>query len=89
MSSGQIQVIEKKDGSYVVSGASISSIKSLGDDTGDMSHQLKEAIQKVDIMSEQYGKYLASKQYIDGFILFGIFFCVGLLIGRLLDGIFK
>lgn len=89
MSSGQIQVIEKKDGSYVVSGSSISSLNSLGEDTGDLNQQLNEVTQKVDIMTEQYSKYLASKQYIDGFILFGIFFCVGLLIGRLLDGIFK
>lgn len=89
MSSGQIEVIEKKDGSYVVSGTSISSLNCLSEDTGDLNQQLTAVTQKVDFMTEEYSKYLASKQYIDGFILFGIFFCVGLLIGRLLDGIFK
>lgn len=89
MTDGQIEVIEKKDGSYVVSGASISSLNGLNDSGEDMKQQINEIQQKVDIMTNGYTQYLASKQYLDGFILFGVFVLVGLMIGRLLDGLFK
>lgn len=82
----KVVVLENKDGSYVVTGSSITSLTS---NLNDTSNEIKVLEQKIDNLSETYGDYLASKQYLDGFIVFGIFVLVGLLIGRFLYGLFN
>ena len=86
------KVKENSDGSYTISG-NISGIKSdLDSVSGDMTdmrsdeQKLKEMVPEVKELSQDY---LKSKQQIDGFLIFGIFVLVGLLVGRFLYGIFK
>lgn len=82
----KVVVLENKDGSYIVTGSSITSLTS---NLNDTSNEIKVLEQKIDNLSENYGDYLASKQYLDGFIVFGIFVLVGLLIGKFLYGLFN
>ena len=93
-------VKENSDGSYTISGSdattifqNFSDIKSdLDSVSGDMSEmksdeqKLREMVPEIKELSQDY---LKSKQQIDGFLIFGIFVLVGLLVGRLLYGIFK
>lgn len=82
MTDGEIVVTENSDGSYAVSGSSIGTLSDICDDTS-------EFMKKVDTMGQEYQKYLTQKTQLDSWILFGVFFLVGLFIGRLLDGLFN
>lgn len=83
-----VKIIENKDGSYAITGSAINSLTN-NLNNSSINDQITEVSQKVDILSEEYSKYLASKQNIDAFICFGIFFFCGLMIGRLLNGLFN
>lgn len=82
MTDGEIVVTENSDGSYAVSGSSIATLSDLSDDSSKL-------MQKVDTMGQEYEKYLIQKTQLDSWILFGVFFLVGLFIGRLLNGLFN
>ena len=86
MKDNKVVVLENKDGSYIVTGSSITSVTS---NLNDTSNEIKVLEQKIDNLSVTYGDYLTSKQYLDGFIVFGIFVLVGLLIGKFLYGLFN
>lgn len=93
-------VKENSDGSYTISGSDVSTIfenisgikSDLDSVSGDMSYmktdeqKFKEMVLEVKDLSHDY---LKSKQQIDGFLIFGIFVLVGLLVGRFLYGILK
>lgn len=82
MTDGEIVVTENSDGSYAVSGSAIGTLSDLSDDSSKL-------MQKVDTMGQEYEKYLIQKTQLDSWILFGVFFLVGLFIGRLLNGLFN
>ena len=82
MTDGEIVVTENSDGSYAVSGDAIGTLSDFSDDSSEL-------IQKVDTMGQEYEKYLTQKTQLDSWILFGVFFLVGLFIGRLLNGLFN
>lgn len=94
------KVKENSDGSYTISGSdastifeNISGIKSdldsVSGDMADMKSDEQEVKEMVPEVKELSQDYLKSKQQIDGFLIFGIFVLVGLLVGRFLYGIFK
>ena len=82
MTDGEIVVTENSDGSYTVSGSAIGTLSELSDDASELKH-------KADTMGQEYEKYLIQKTQLDSWILFGVFFLVGLFIGRLLNGLFN
>lgn len=93
-------VKENSDGSYTISGSeattifeNISGIKSdldsVSSDLADMRTDEQEIKKMATVINEMSQDYLKSKQQIDGFLIFGIFVLVGLLVGRFLYGIFK
>lgn len=95
-----ITVKENSDGSYTISGSdastifnNISGIKSdldsVSGDMADMKSDEQKIMEMVPEVKELSQDYLISKQQIDGFLIFGIFVLVGLLVGHYFYGIFK
>lgn len=82
MTDGEIVVTENSDGSYAVSGSAIGILSDLCDDSSKL-------MQNIDTMGQDYENYLIQKTQLDSWILFGVFFLVGLFIGRLLNGLFN
>lgn len=93
-------VKENSDGSYTISGSdattifqNFSNIKSdldsVSGDMADMKFDEQKIKEMVPELKELSQNYLKSKQQIDGFLIFGIFVIIGLLVGRFLYGFFK